>query len=462
MASRLREAYHLAWADGNNPEDLRSALSGITENDILSESDSTKYFFYYISAGILDYEEREVELRDRYIDIAIALREKSVGILSSEYLELLWTKSYNLAENGREDEAMRLCQKGLVMGHEIIEANYPAARYWYGRLIELLGGLYIGKDWHNQAVSLYNESFEILKEQYDEDDPTSWLPLLRLYMYYSDKEMYEEAYQTNERIGEHIKANGGEHSRHYAGAYKYQRGNMLRRLGRIQEAVESYAEGVNLLNELGLTSDESLGSLYSNWFFILLDNGMFAEADAVEEPIIRYYTANENLEGLSELYWAAAIYFFKLSSDERILGYLNKYKRAVSYAMSMYEEKHDYESGRDFIAGQISRVSETLGEKNFLYADLLNTMAVSFLLQGEGESPIPLLEKAREVYIGIRMQQTMVMALVEHNLGRAYMLCGKYQEAYEYLSKSAELQQTIGDTVMDKTLRYLKEVEEMK
>ena len=259
VASRLREAYRLAWADSSNFDNLKSAISGITENDILFESDSTKYFFYYISAAIFN-EEGDAELRDRYIDQAIALRERSVGVLSSEYIELLWNKSYNLVESGREDEAMRLCQKGLVMGHEIVNTNDLAVKHWYGSLIGLLGDLYVDKGWHNQVISLYNESFVLLQELYDEDDPTSWIPLLSLYMYYYEKGMYEEAYQTNERIGEHIKANGGERSRYYAGTYLYQRGNMLHKLGRIEEAVESYRDGVSLLNELGLTAHDDLGA----------------------------------------------------------------------------------------------------------------------------------------------------------------------------------------------------------
>ena len=395
VASHIRKAYRLAWAEGSTFDDVRSTLSGVSESDILNEGDSIKYFFYYLEAALLDSEERDLDLRDRYIDEAITLREKSVGVLSSEYLELLWAKSDNLMEYGRKDEAMRLCQKGLVTGHELVEENYPAARRWYGELMRLLGELYISKGYDNQVVSLYNESFDMLQDRYDEDNPTSWLPLMSLYVYYYQKGMYEEAYKTNERIGEHIRVNGGESTRHYAATYKYQRGNMLYKLGRIKEAAESYREGVGLLINLGLTPDKDLGLLYGNWQSMLVERGMFQEADAVQKSMTEYF-------------------------------------------------------------------SETSGKANRLYPYLLNGMAVSFLLQGEGERPVALLEEAFEIYRDLGMQHSVEMATLEHNLGRAYMLCGKYKEAHLHLSKSAELQQAVSSSVMDRTVQYLKETEEMK
>lgn len=324
MASRLREAYYLAWTDGIMFEEVKSAISGINEGDIAGEADSIKYFFYYLTAGILDYEEREADLRDRYIDEAIALRESSVGILSSEYLELLWSRSYDLIDSGHEDEAMRLCQKGLVVGHELVEGDYPAARRWYGRLMQLLGELYISKGYHNQGISLYNESFDMLQDMYDEDDPTSWLPLLALYVYYFEKGMYEEAYQTNERIGEHIRVNGGERTYDYGATYKYQRGNALRLLGRIEEAAESYREGVNLLMELDATTDESLDYLYGNWQYMLVENGMFQEAAGVEEAMTAYYTTIGNREKLAVIYRVLASLCQRLGANDKALEYTAK------------------------------------------------------------------------------------------------------------------------------------------
>lgn len=173
VASQLREAYCLAYTGEYTLREVKSVISGIKENDIASESDSTRYFYYYLTAAILDFEERDPDLYDRYLDKALALREKSVGIQSAEYLELLWAKSYSLIEGGRNDEAMKLCQKGLVVGHELVGKDYPAANLWYGELTQLLGELYANKGWHDQAVSLYNESFNILQNSYNEDDPTS-------------------------------------------------------------------------------------------------------------------------------------------------------------------------------------------------------------------------------------------------------------------------------------------------
>lgn len=304
-------------------EEVKSAISGINEEDIAGETDSIKYFFYYLTAGILDYEERETDLRDRYIDEAITLRESSVGILSSEYLELLGSRSYDLIDSGHEDEAMRLCQKGLVVGHELIE-GYPAARHWYGRLMQLLGELYTEKGYHNQVISLYNESFDMLQDMYDEDDPTSWLPLLALYVYYFGKGMYEEAYQTNERIGEHMRVNGGESTYDYGATYKYQRGNTLRELGRIEEAAESYREGVNLLMEIGATTDESLDYLYGNWQYMLVEKGMFQEAAAVEEAMTAYYTTIGNREKLAVIYRILASLCQKLGANDKALEYTAK------------------------------------------------------------------------------------------------------------------------------------------
>ena len=92
-------------------------LSGDLVN---SQSDSIQYLYHYCLATLNNLEDNVVASLD-HIDMALQLREKSVGIKDAEYLELLCTKA-DILEELEPTKAMSIYQKAYVVGQSLFWA----------------------------------------------------------------------------------------------------------------------------------------------------------------------------------------------------------------------------------------------------------------------------------------------------------------------------------------------------
>ena len=111
---QLRESY--AADSIFNEDNAIYLLSKIKAEDYFCLPDSAKYSYYYILSGIQQKE------RLHHLTQAILLREKRIGVLSVEYLQLL--NSLGSMLNDEEIDAAIIClEKALVVGNSLLNGN---------------------------------------------------------------------------------------------------------------------------------------------------------------------------------------------------------------------------------------------------------------------------------------------------------------------------------------------------
>lgn len=321
LRTQLERAYELGWNE--DMEGAEAILSGISDEDILAEDDSTKYLFYYCMAGLLDYKEQSPELKSEYIDKAIRLRETSVGVLSSEYLELLWAKGTDIYEQD-VNQAIRIFEKGLVIGQSCLGSNDRSSLFWYGQIMSYLAECYKQKGYEKELVSLCNQSFNILAPHYDvedEDDHTSLVPLTILEIYYWEQAKYNENIELCDRALTFLSGHGGADTENYAN-FLYYKANSLHCLGRISEAAETYEKVADIMKTRYGNKAELLQLDYGNWYIMLAENGMDDEAAEIEPALIECHIGN--LEELASAFYTAAKRLYKKADYASSLKYMEK------------------------------------------------------------------------------------------------------------------------------------------
>lgn len=319
LEREVKTIYEDAVFRGVQPESLIDRVNAIPTDSIENFTDSIRYSYHYMKAGVMDIQGINNEEKIAHIDAALQLREKSIGIKDSEYLELIWAKGSDIQEKDPA-QAMRMYQKGVVVGQSMIAENLPAVDYWYGKLLDELGSLYEDRGYTQQAISLYREGFQLTSRNYSEDDASSWLPLYRLeYLYYKQGQ-YEEAVSVCDEILGYLESHQAQQTKHYA-------------------------DVINVKN--------------------------------------------------------------------------------------------------DVMAGMAVK---------------LNDNGVQYLLSGDGESALPLLNKAKGIFESLKLESTPVYATTLHNIGRANMLCENYPEAKSYLEQAKALQIKVEGQVFERTQQYLDEV----
>lgn len=298
-------------------------LSHLSEEDVLKESDSVKYLFYYCQVAWMIETEQNSDLNSEYIDKAITLREKSIGILSSQYLELLWCKAINIEEKDTE-EAISICQKALVTGESLVRKEDEAAIYWYGSIVEELASLYEQKGYESQLVSLYNLSFDLLSDYYyDEDKAIALSPLILLETYYFNHNRLDEANETTERLIDFLYEKGDTGSAYYAQAL-YAKGNVLGKCKQVNEAVRCYSKGMDILNASSVTDDELKEYIYANWFFLLLLNENYQEADNVRIEFNEFCSITGRYDVMDRIYLFASQLLEQKGNEDLSKTYYNK------------------------------------------------------------------------------------------------------------------------------------------
>ena len=200
---------------GAQPESLIGRINVIPSDSVINFSDSIRYAYHYMQAAVMDFEGVNNAEKMVHIDSALQLREKSIGIKDSEYLELLWVKGVDTQETDKT-KAMRIFQKGTVVGQSFIEENIPLADVWYGRLLTELGQLYSERGYIDQAISLYREGFQLTSRNFVIDDASSWLPLFQLECLYYNQGEFDKAFAVCEEILKFLSAHGAQQTQHYA------------------------------------------------------------------------------------------------------------------------------------------------------------------------------------------------------------------------------------------------------
>lgn len=295
-------------------------LKGIPNDSIVLQSDSIKYLYHYCLAGaLINVDGDTIELM-KHIEAALYLRESSIGIQNSEYLELLWAKGSEL-ETRSPLQAIRALQKGVVVGMDLQRKGDWKSKYWYGKIISYLGDCYVKRNYITQAISLFRESFSITSEFYEEGDESSWLPLLQLEQLYYEKGDYNQSVSVCDEIIEYLKKHNGQNTEQYAMALRL-KANALRETGQLSPSIECYEIALNISRELGDLTE--IPELYSNLFLTLVEAGEYAKADTLENDFLAILRKEDRQIEMVNCYYTASNTLVEKDDFKRAEEYINK------------------------------------------------------------------------------------------------------------------------------------------
>ena len=88
--------------------------------------DSIKYYYYVINAAIEGQGNDNTILEREYCKKALYLREKRLGVLDPEYIELLWAIGSGYEET-EVDSAVSYYQKAIVIGQTLMKNPHQSA-----------------------------------------------------------------------------------------------------------------------------------------------------------------------------------------------------------------------------------------------------------------------------------------------------------------------------------------------
>lgn len=406
---------------------MRQLLNDVTEQDVLALSDTLQYCFYYCNAGLMSSDDKaDKALLLDYINKAIHLREKSLVIRHSEYLELLWAKGSEL-EDSDPAAATKVYQRGIIVGQGIVNKGNDAINHWFGQILANLGNLYQKRGYIDQAISLYREGFSLLSQGYIKDEtPDAWIALFSLQLLYYDRQNYQEAIKVNDELLNFFAEHDGRPSRDYADIL-YFKGNCLNKSGQVNAAIDCYNEGIEMLRGIN-QYDEKLESLYSNLYMTYVANYRLADAESLiiqAKDFLVHFGKPNNI----------CNYYF---SGAQTLLDAGKYEDAERLAMRC----------EPFIE-ELSPLART---------KIFNTLAVSRLKQNNGKDALQPLTKIDELYHQCNATESIEYAINLHNLGRANMLIGNTAKAIELLTTSKTLQIKLAGDVSEQTRKYLTEL----
>ena len=90
--------------------------------------------------------------------------------------------------------------------------------------------------------------------------------------------------------------------------------------------------------------------------------------------------------------------------------------------------------------------------------EITNQLSVSYILSDHPEKAKTLLERLLSTdEERLKREKAQTLAIVYHNLGRAYMLLNDKSSALKYLIESKDLQSAIYGEVAERTLLYMQE-----
>lgn len=413
VASNLQQAYRiLNWSsDFDTAENI---LSGITESDVAEQSDTTKYMFYYCNAGLMDMKEIRSEVKTDYIRKALSLREQSLGIHDSEYIELLCALATEL-ENEDPDAAILLYERALVVGMYpfYLKTNDDAAKQSFGRAMWQLAQLYEMKGYEDQLISLYRESFDLLSANYAAGDATSYIGLYALASYYEKHNDYTNAINAIKEVLAYVEANEGRNSSNYIRALP-----MLASFsalnGDLQQAISQYRENIQLIYDTLGRYDENLDLNYGNLYAILIDAQQIEEAEHLLPTLEDYYKQTNNYKQFINTLYGGVVRL----EEQQMLNQANTICDRIIEKTGILsaQEKESVFSKKAFLCFCLDKVDEAIQwkEQAIKYTDknnkdtyLQNLFNLAFLYKILGDS-----QKSSDLYIqlkGLMEQENMEM-----------------------------------------------------
>lgn len=543
ISELILDAYHSSILSSEEADIVEriKPLKLLSGNLVNSQSDSIQYLYHYCLASLSSLEDNEVESLN-HIDIALQLREKSVGIKDAEYLELLCTKA-GILEELEPTKAMSIYQKAYVVGQSLLPTKDDAIKFWFGQCLSSLGNLYIQRNYVQQVIALYRDAFNFTSACYEADNVLSYKPLFDLEQFYYQRKEYDKSISVCDELLNFFIQRNVHNTIHFA-QILYFKATALDNMNRVNEAINCYEQSIAICT--GLQQLEECESSYANLHLLLLKEERFERADSIEDEYISILQDRNDLDKIVAQYYAASHILLEKGILEKSEAYIDKcfplidriepstkeliysrksllrfrqndiqsalqykelaiacstssnigrinnqldkaflisvkdkdqgleeydrilwemevrnqdtipvYESAISQIVSIYENANEYEKEIAFLGDILFRFSTKYGKEHRIYADCMNMQGVGYLKLNHGSQALSIFEQVKQLYIGFSQQNTVNYAIILHNIGRAYMLLDKKEDALRYLMLSKQMQMQLTDNVMDRTQEYI-------
>ena len=362
IGAQLKSYYDSFW----NQEDyditpVEAYLNTISEKDVMNESDSTQYFYHYIIGGIYANRGNE-DLKIVHAKKAIAIREKSVGILDPEYIELLWGLG-SYYEKSNIDLAISYYQKAIVVGQTILNyktfsSNKTAFMLnTYGIILGDLARIYEKKMWDVRVIQLYETAFQIKSQFYEKGDASCYVDLYNLATYYCNKKEYDKAMEAMQKVVNYLISNGELATNAYIHA-TYMLASYLSQCGQHKEAEKKYQNAITLARDSLGHMNENLELLYGNYCIELADNASYEELNRVLPLAYDYYYQTSSMS----TYIRILLYITNILCNKELYTKASEYNDSLfKYTIYMssdvkkifYSQRANIEFGKHNIANAI-------------------------------------------------------------------------------------------------------------
>lgn len=278
----------------------------ISPIELSSENDTVQYLYHYCYVRGLELTKGDRKEKIEHLNKAIHIRETKIGIFNCEYMELLCS----LGEEYKDSDinkAISIYETALIRGQSLYikDKTEPAVRYWYGLCITRLAQCFEKKKYHEQVIQAYRAAYSLLKDQYDKDDPASYLPLYLLASYYSRQcKDYDNALSVMAEVMQHIKEHEGENCKRYAQCLFFLATNFDEQK-RYGQAEEYYNRAINTIKRCASDYDANLENNYSNLFLMYIEQGDIDKALELRSTLIDYFKHNDRIAEYYKIVWVA-------------------------------------------------------------------------------------------------------------------------------------------------------------
>lgn len=385
----------------------------ISEEQLNTENDTVQYLYHYCYASGLDLVNGDKTAKIQHINRAIQIRETKLGIFNSEYLELLWALGNELGKND-VDKAIGVYEDALIKGQYLFlqAKSNPSVRHWYGQCLTGLAQCFETKKYHTQVIQAYRAAFSLLKDQYDKDDASSYLPLYFLSFYYSNQcKDYGKSISVMNEVMQYIKEHEGENNQRYAECL-YSVASDLGKQRNFDQAIEYYNKAITTLKNCGSNYGVDMGHNYSNLFLTYIEQGNIEKALELRPLVEDYYQHNNQAEEFYKLLWAASKIIPKEKSEQfnkelyaEFGNFTDSQKIDLYLQMaetSLYKSRNDQNNANkntneisDWLQ-EASKLSEPIYSANDIrYLRCLYGFADLYLLKGDSIASLESLYAAR-------------------------------------------------------------------
>lgn len=401
------------------------SILNLIENECINSQNDSIAVLFYESKGIILWGKMKYTECIPFFLRTIGLYE-SLQIKAQNYLDAFVAIGFSYGRLGDYDNAERYYRKALLKS---VAATYNED--FRPNVYKNLGNLYMEKGDTLLAQECYKrssikdvESYDFMKINYIEWENAQWDQVNLLV----NEKQYEEAANFYVNFIERLKEEKGVKYEAYLLAV-YSRAILLSRyVNNIDDAIPLFEELVCLSDSIDAPNENICGA-YCNLALCYSQKGNYKAVDNVISKGLPYLS-KANIQG----YPSNMIY--------RFAGNGAYWKQDYPNAIKYYE--------RYFSSNE--------REQDANIEEITNQLSVSYIFSDHPEKAKDLLERLLSTdEERLKREKAQTLAIVYHNLGRAYMLLNDKSSALKYLIESKDLQSAIYGEVAERTLLYMQE-----